>query len=45
MSVPIAWRDDALELLDQTLLPGEERVLRRTTLPDTPGNRRLLELQ
>jgi methylthioribose-1-phosphate isomerase len=31
MTAPIAWRDDALELLDQTLLPGEERVLRCTT--------------
>src|SRR6476620_9024259 len=31
MVVPIAWRDDALELLDQTLLPGEERLLRCTT--------------
>jgi methylthioribose-1-phosphate isomerase len=27
---PLAWRDGALELLDQTLLPGEERWLRRT---------------
>src|SRR5690349_8828221 len=31
MTDPIAWRDDALELLDQTLLPREERVLRCTT--------------
>src|SRR6201999_2513891 len=31
MTVPIAWRDDALELLDQTLLPAEQFVLRCTT--------------
>jgi methylthioribose-1-phosphate isomerase len=34
MPVPIAWREDALELLDQTLLPGEEHVLRCTTPED-----------
>jgi methylthioribose-1-phosphate isomerase len=34
MTVPIAWRDDTLELLDQTLLPREERVLRCTTPED-----------
>jgi methylthioribose-1-phosphate isomerase len=28
---PIRWRDDSLELLDQTLLPGEERWLRCDT--------------
>lgn len=28
---PVAWRDDALELLDQRLLPGEETWLRLET--------------
>jgi len=28
---PLRWRDDALELLDQTLLPGEETWIRLTT--------------
>jgi methylthioribose-1-phosphate isomerase len=31
MVAPIAWRDDALELLDQTRLPLEEHWLRCTT--------------
>jgi len=31
---PIAWRDGALELLDQTLLPGEERWLRLTRVDE-----------
>jgi methylthioribose-1-phosphate isomerase len=31
MVTPIVWRDDALELLDQTRLPLEERWLRCTT--------------
>jgi methylthioribose-1-phosphate isomerase len=34
MVAPIAWRDDALELLDQTRLPAEERWLRCTTPTD-----------
>jgi methylthioribose-1-phosphate isomerase len=34
MFAPIAWRDDALELLDQTRLPGEEVWLRCTTVAD-----------
>jgi methylthioribose-1-phosphate isomerase len=29
----VAWTGDAIEIIDQTLLPGEERVLRLTT-PD-----------
>ncbi len=34
MVAPIAWRDDALELLDQTRLPAEEHWLRCTTADD-----------
>jgi len=30
---PLRWEDDALVLLDQTLLPGEERWI-RLTRPD-----------
>ena len=32
---PVAWRDDALELLDQRLLPGEETWLRLESAADT----------
>ncbi len=31
---PIRWRDGALELLDQTILPGEERWLRCTRVEE-----------
>jgi len=31
---PLAWRDGALALLDQTLLPGEERWLRLTRVAE-----------
>jgi methylthioribose-1-phosphate isomerase len=34
MVVPIAWRDDALDLLDQTRLPAEEHWLRCTSAED-----------
>ena len=34
MVAPIVWRDDALELLDQTRLPAEEHWLRCTSAED-----------
>ena len=34
MVAPIAWREDALELLDQTRLPAEEHWLRCTSAED-----------
>jgi methylthioribose-1-phosphate isomerase len=34
MVAPISWREDALELLDQTRLPAEEHWLRCTTAED-----------
>jgi methylthioribose-1-phosphate isomerase len=37
MAAPIAWRENALELLDQTRLPAEEVWLRCTTAGDVAG--------
>ena len=31
MRAAVAWTGDAVEIIDQTLLPGEERILRLTT--------------
>ena len=31
MRAAVAWTGDAVEIIDQTLLPGEERMLRLTT--------------
>ena len=31
MRAAVAWTGDAVEIIDQTLLPAEERVLRLTT--------------
>ena len=31
MRTAVAWTGDAVEIVDQTLLPGEERTLRLTT--------------
>jgi len=43
--VPLAWRDGALAILDQTLLPGEERWLRRTRVEEVAEDIRRLAVR
>jgi methylthioribose-1-phosphate isomerase len=45
MAAPVAWKDDALELLDQTRLPGEEVWLRCTTAEDVAAAIRRLAVR
>jgi methylthioribose-1-phosphate isomerase len=42
---PIAWRDGALHLLDQTRLPAEERWLRCATVAEVAGAIRRLAVR
>src|SRR4051812_14880026 len=45
MFAPIAWREDALELLDQTRLPADEVWLRCTTAADVAAAIRRLAVR
>jgi methylthioribose-1-phosphate isomerase len=45
MAAPLAWNDDALELLDQTRLPSEEVWLRCTSAEDVAGAIRRLAVR
>lgn len=45
MVASIAWRDDTLELLDQTRLPAEERRLRCTSADEVAGAIRRLAVR
>jgi len=42
---PLRWSDGALELLDQTLLPGEERWLRHTRVEEVADSIRRLAVR